>query len=128
MLCEIADDIKKSPDQYRHLFTTSSSDKKTELYIFVVDPNKIDLNETINEIAAHSPIDPKYFSATFSTSTVESRLACQVMTLEFQSRPHILTRDVQAAFCEAMNIYYAYNCFMCGIPRVRVLGENVFSF
>jgi hypothetical protein len=57
-------------------------------------------------IANNVPVDASIFTANFSSSTIESRLA------------------MQAAFCDAMSAYYYYYSSYCGIPRVKVLGTK----
>lgn len=57
-------------------------------------------------IAKNVPVDASIFTANFSSSTVESRLA------------------MQAAFCEAMSAYFFYMSSACGIPRIKILGTK----
>jgi hypothetical protein len=104
VLCEIADEILTSPDDFRHLFTDSA--QKKGIMSLTHDVTKIDLNSLINGIAVNVPVDASIFTADFSCSTVESRLA------------------IQSAFCEAMSAYYFYMSTLCGIPRVKVLGTK----
>jgi hypothetical protein len=57
-------------------------------------------------ISANIAVDASIFTADFSCSTFESRLA------------------IKAAFCDAMSPYFHYMNTRCGIPRIKVLGSQ----
>ena len=122
VVCEIADAIKTDSDAYRHLFTDST--QKKEIITFANTSALLDLNQVILSkttkiffrirsdsspflaLSKNIAIDASLFTAEFSTSNLESRLA------------------IQAAFCDAMSPYYYYSRSRCGIPRIKILGTK----
>lgn len=102
ILCELAGHIKGNAEQYRSLFTTSNS--KTEIRVPTADPQLIDLNLIANELSRLVPTNTDAFLLRFSTTNEHAALA------------------FKAAFADAMTPYYNYSMFMCGLPRVKILG------
>ncbi len=112
VLCEVALHIKENTEKYRNLFTTS--DKKVEISIPTGDPELLDLNTIIERLNDLVPTNVGTFIPTFTTSTEQSQLA------------------FKAAFADTVSQYYNYSMYMCGIPKVEILGtkedwEKVFS-
>jgi len=103
-LTEIATHIKANAEKYRSLFT--ESDEKQEIVVPTGDPQLIDLNLIAEELSKLVPTDSDAFLPEFTTTTVGSALA------------------FKAAFADAMSPYYNYSMFCCGIPSVRLLGEE----
>lgn len=103
-LTEVAGYIKDNAETYRDLFT--DSDEKKEIIVETGDPQLIDLNKIAEALLMLTPTNTKMFLPEFSTTTEGAALA------------------FKAAFADAMSPYYDYSMLMCGIPRVKVLGEE----
>jgi hypothetical protein len=84
VLCELAHQIRTSPDTFRSLFTNSS--QKVDLVVPTTDPAQIDFGALIEQLARKSPVDVGLFTARFSTSTEASMLAMQAAFLEAMVR------------------------------------------
>ena len=103
-LTEIAGHIKDNFEKYRDLFT--DSDKKKEITVPTGDPQLIDLNLIAEELSRLVPTDSSIFLPEFTTTTTGSSFA------------------FIASFADAMSPYYNYSMFLCGIPKVKLLGEE----
>lgn len=102
ILCELAGHIKDNSEKYRDLF--SKSNTKVEIAVPTGDPELIDLNLIAEKLNSLVPLDTNLFLLDFTTSYEGSRLA------------------FKAAFADAMSPYYNYSMFMCGIPKIKILG------
>lgn len=110
LLAELAAEIKAAPESFAELFT-STPDQAKRISVACPDPTLIDLDLIVQQLAKKIPTGAtgsaaELFTASFSTSTWDSRLA------------------MNAAFADAMSPYYEYHRTMCGIPRVRVMGTK----
>ena len=103
-MCEISSHIKANAEFYRSLFTTNPSGK-TDIIILTEDPELIDLNIIVENLKTLVPTNTDLFLPKFSTTTDSSKFA------------------LNAAFADAVSPYYNYMMFMCGIPKIKVLGE-----
>lgn len=104
ILNEIATHIKENSNKYKNLFTTS--DNKVEIIIPTNDAQLIDLKLIEEELKKLVPTDISGYLLDFSTSTEASAMA------------------FKAAFADAMTPYYNYSMYLCGIPKVKVLGVD----
>lgn len=104
LLNESAGHIKDNSEHYRSLFTTAP-EGKIDIIIPTMDPQLIDLNVIAEELRKLVPTDIDIFIPQFSTSTVSSSFA------------------FKAAFADAMSPYYNYMMFLCGIPKVKIMGD-----
>lgn len=104
VLNEIAQVIKGNPEQYRKLFT--SSDDKQLILVKTMDSELIDLNLIMDGLKSLIPSNANLFLPEFTTSTATSLLA------------------FMATFADAMSPFYNYGMYMCGITKVKVLGET----
>jgi hypothetical protein len=105
LLCELAAQVKASPDTYRSIFTTSD-EKQT---IVVRDPQGgfiMPLDKLIAELRSYVPSDIDTFLPDFSTSTQRSRSASR------------------AAFCDMASPYYNYMMLACAFPAIDVRGTT----
>lgn len=105
LLCELAGLVKDDPETYRHLFT--SRPNKVELVMSTPTPQFIPMNQLQDLLKQHVPTDAETFMPYFSTS-------------------HIFNpeRAYWAAFADMATPFYNYSTFLCGIPRVEVLGTS----
>ena len=104
ILSEVGTHIKDNSDYYKSLFTTSEN--KIEITVPTADPQLIDLDLIIESLKKLVPIDINLFIPEFTTSTKSSSLA------------------FMAAFADAMTPYYSYSMYLCGIPKIKILGEK----
>ena len=104
VLFELSQLILKSPEKYRDFFTTS--DSKVEILVPTTDPELINLDLIIEKLNDLVPTDTKDFLLRFSTGTQLSNMA------------------INSAFCEAVSPFYDYMMFMCGLPKIKVLGTT----
>lgn len=103
ILCEIALVVKSSPAQFAELFTTTPGQKQEILVpTDVIDEINVDL--VIETLRRCVPTNVDAFLPKFTTSTPMSQLSFNV------------------AFADMVSPYYNYGTFMCGIPRIKVLG------
>jgi len=116
VLSQVAEVVKQNPEEYRSFFTTSTTEKQTIQIrhdgLSRGNPNS-PWHEAIEQFypalqgSVPSPILETMMCA-FSTDTMEAELA------------RLIT------FMDAASPYYDYRVMtMCGIPRVRLLGEVV---
>jgi len=103
-LTEVATHIKDNAEKYRELFT--DSDEKKKIVVPTGDPQLIDLRLIADELLKLTPTDTEMFLPEFSTTTFQASMA------------------FKAAFADAMSPYYDYSMFMCGIPKVKVFGDD----
>jgi hypothetical protein len=101
-LSEMGSHIKDNSAHYRSLFTTS--DKKVDISVPTADPQLIDLNLIVGGLRKLVPTDVDLFLPEFTTTTPSSSLA------------------LMAVFADAMTPYYSYSMYMCGIPKIKILG------
>jgi hypothetical protein len=105
LLSELAEVIKHEPKAFEKLFT-STPGQKQKLVVPTMDPNVLDLEAIVAKLREKLPSDADMFTARFSTTNFDSRLA------------------MNAAFADAMSPYYEYGNTYCGIPRIRVMGTK----
>lgn len=103
-LTEVATHIKNNSGKYRSLFTESQGD--TMITVPTGDPQLIDLNLIIEGLRGLVPTNTDIFLPEFTTTTMEASMA------------------FNAAFADAMSPYYSYSMYMCGIPSVKLLGDE----
>lgn len=101
-LSEMGSHIKDNSDYYRNLFT--DSDTIVNISVPTNDPELIDLNLIVSALKDLCPTDIDLFMPIFTTSTSSSSLA------------------FMAVFADAMTPYYSYSMYMCGIPKIKILG------
>lgn len=102
VLCEIAAEVKKDPEQFRDLFTTSK--EKIEVSIQTFEPVDMPLDDLLALLVTYIPTDSGKFLPKFSTSTYMSEFA------------------FYAAFADMVSPYYNYSMYLCGIPKIRIEG------
>jgi hypothetical protein len=102
VLCEIASIIKNNVEAARFLFTTS--EEKTTITIPTDDVTELPIEILFMELKKVVPANINLFIPNFSTHTTDSRIACM------------------ASFCDAMQVYYEYMTFCCGIHAVEIRG------
>ncbi len=102
VLTEIAQQIKKRPEDFRALFT-DSSDKKS-IVVSTSDPTTINLGLVLDQLFGLVPTNLSDFLPVLSTSTPASSTA------------------FYAALCDGLETYYNYFTFLCGIPAIKILG------
>jgi hypothetical protein len=103
-LSEIGEHIKSNSEYYRSHFTTS--DKKINISVPTGDPQLISLELITEGLRKLVPSDIDLFLPKFTTSTKESSLA------------------FMSVFADTMTPFYSYFMYMCGIPRVKILGTD----
>jgi hypothetical protein len=104
ILNELSGHIIDNSDRYRSLFTTSED--KVEIVVETGDPQLINLKLITQQLRSLVPTNIDLFVPEFTSSTEASSLA------------------FMAAFAEAMTPYYNYSMYLCGIPKVKVLGTK----
>lgn len=103
--CEIASLIKNNPDKHAHLFTTTP-DSKQEISVETTDPVLLPLDTIIDKLKNRIPTNTSLYLPEFSTTNERATFA------------------FSASFADAMSVYYNYSMYMCGIPKVRILGKK----
>lgn len=106
VICEITPIIKKNPEYFANLFTTSP-DTKQEILVPTCSVETIDPSWVIDILREKVPTDARLFLPSFTTNTEFSTLALNV------------------AFCDMVSPYYNYGTFMCGIPAVELGGTQL---
>jgi len=104
ILCELATLIKNDPKRYRKLFTSSKD--KVEIIVQTNDAELLPLESIIEQLKDLVPSDTNSFFPEFTTSTEQSIFA------------------MRAAFADAMSPFYEYGMYMCGISKVKILGNE----
>lgn len=99
---ELASHIKDNADFYAELFTTTPGQKQN-IIIPTGDTELIDLLVIRDELIRRIPMDANLFLPKFSTTTLNSEFA------------------FAASFADAMQVYYNYMMFCCGISKIKVL-------
>lgn len=105
LLCEVAEIVKATPDNYGSLFTTMPGNKQTIL-VKSEGTEVLPLKPIFEELKVRCPTDINLFCPEFSTSNERSRLA------------------TIAAFADVVSPYYNYFMYSCGISSVTVLGTE----
>lgn len=102
LLSEISKEVASNAEEYRKFFTVS--DKKEQ--IEVISNSLIEMPiETLSETLASKVLfDSSFIFQNFSTETP------------------IITKTIQAIFCDMASPYYNYSMFLCGIPSIEILG------
>lgn len=113
MLNEVATAVKLSPAAYRDLFTTSSEKQVISVRNDMLERGNpaspwqdvlVDFHRQLQDYVPGKLVEDCLFP--FSTDTQESKISRLV------------------AFMDAASPYYEYKVYtMCGIPRIRLLGE-----
>lgn len=104
VLSNLAFEVNKNPTSYRKYFT--ESDEKQEI-VTTQGGNLISVDDLISLIESKIPNNLMGdFFPTFTTDTESSDIANKT------------------AFLDMVSPYYDYGMFLCGIPKVRVLGEK----
>ena len=107
ILSELAAHIVKNAAHYRPIFTTAEEGEgKTEIVVETNSPTMLPVDKVIGQLHSLCPTDVDKYIPEFSTSTKLSSLA------------------VQATFLEAVSPYYDYMMMLCGIPKVRLDGNE----
>jgi len=101
--CETATHIKENASAYAGLFTTTP-DKKQDIIVETTDSQLIPLDRIEDQLRMRVPTNIDLFIPSFSTTNKNSYFA------------------FVAAFADAMQVYYNYSMYMCGIPNVQLLG------
>jgi hypothetical protein len=107
LLCELAEEVKNSPEKYRSIFTKNiDTEEKEQVIIINEDPVVIDIHILYSAVCNRLPDNfDTEFTEEFSTSTVQSKTAFMM------------------SFLDCVSSYYDYGMMMCGIPHIRVLGS-----
>lgn len=104
ILTEIAAHIKRNPEHYRSIFTTS--DEKQEITAQTANAVELPLKKIMEELKRLVPTDIGAFFPSLSTATDGYNLASM------------------AAFADAVSPYYEYSMFLCEISKIRVMGTQ----
>ena len=102
LLCELANIVKASPENYRRLFTDSTETK--DILIQCVSLDTMPLSLLIEALKDLVPTNTDAFLPEFSTSTLRSQHA------------------FNATFCDMCSPYYNYMMYCCGFPYIDVRG------
>lgn len=102
LLTEIASVIKGNVDACRPLFTRSP--EKVTIMVQTDDVETINLDAVIQQLRGLVPVDMNVFLPEFTTDTLGAKYARN------------------AAFCDAVQHYYNYMTFCCGIPAIKIAG------
>jgi hypothetical protein len=98
----VASVIRKDPERYRDIFTTSQD--KQLVTVLTGSVEELPLASLMEALSQRVPSDTSLFFPKFSTQTPDCQLACM------------------AAFADAVSDYYSYGTYMCGLRGVEVLG------
>lgn len=105
LLCEIAQQVKATPEQFRHLFTASEGTQ--DIIVPSASDTVLPLDLIIDQLKRLVPGGADKYLPRFTTSTEESNLA------------------LYAAFADTVSPYYNYMMYACGIPGIDVRGTQV---
>jgi hypothetical protein len=97
--------IKKDPDKYATLFTTTP-DTKREISVMTPYPWELPVDKVIDMLRLYAPTNVDAFLPTFTTTTLDVRMASF------------------AAFADLVSPYYDYSTYCCGIPAIHVAGTS----
>ena len=104
VLSNLAFEVNRVPDTYRKYFT--ESDEKQEIVVtqggYLIDPQLL-----INKLHGYIPND--IIDSFFPKFTTDSDLS-------------VIANNI--AFLDMVSPYYNYGMLLCGIPKVRVIGEK----
>jgi len=104
ILNNLAFEVNKNPNTYRKYFTNAKDGKKD--IVVYEDGNIITPKLLIDELEYEIPGNMfKYCFPEFTTDTEKSNVA------------------MYSAFLDMVSPYYVYSMYMCGIPKVKVLGD-----
>lgn len=104
LISEIAKEVNTNPEQYRSMFT--KSDKKEEISVPSGSLTHIPTNLLSKALSEKVLFDSQLLFPQFSTDTA------------------ITTEVIQAMFCDMASPFYNYSMFCCGIPAVKLLGNQ----
>lgn len=103
-LGEIAKIVNKNSKVCRLLFTTAEDGEKVEILVPTTDPTTIDPMLIMAQLQKLVPTDSTLFVPNLSTMNLDSKIAMAAM------------------FADAVQSYYNYSTFLCGIPAIEVTG------
>lgn len=104
VLGNLAFEVNKDPEKYRNYFTLSA--KKQEVLIQQAG-NQIDVSLLVSKLQSYIPGDIiDEFFPSFSTDTSKSEIA------DYTS------------FLDLVSPYYNYGMYVCGIPKIKILGTK----
>jgi len=104
MLNNLAYKVNEEPEVFRQYFT--ESEDKQEIMV-VQGGNRIDVDLIISKIESYIPTNIMgHVFPNFTTNTEESKIANYT------------------AFLDMVSPYYNYSMFLCGIPKVKILGNK----
>jgi hypothetical protein len=104
VLNNFAHQVNKTPEKFRKYFT--ESEEKQEI-IVQQGGNLIDVNLIISEITSKIPSNiMENFFPKYTTDTEKSKIANYT------------------AFLDMVSPYYNYGMLLCGIPKIKILGEK----
>lgn len=102
IMSEVVRSVSLKPENYRHLFTTSSEKKMISVSSDSLTHMPID--SLSNALSGNVLFDSSIIFPDFSTSTP------------------MVTQTVQAIFCDMAAPFYDYGMFLCGIPAIKLGG------
>lgn len=103
LMTQVSACVNANPEQYRAVFTTAEG--KTDIMIPTGDITYLPLDILMRSLEQLVPNgNAHWFTPEFSTDTDMSR------------------RAIQGVFAEAVQHYYNYMTYCCGIPAVKVVG------
>lgn len=105
ILNELASEINKNSATYASLFTTTPEKKQT-IIVLTGDVEYIDPFAVVDVLKNKVPSDVNAFFPEFSTTTISNKLANSIV------------------FCDIVSPYYNYCTLLCGIPKIKILGEK----
>lgn len=104
MLAELASVVKKRPEDFSSLFTNSP--EKKDVIIFNADPVDMRFDTLIDALRDLVPSNTDAFLPQFSTSNQMTKLA------------------FYASFADMVSPYYDYMMLLCGIPKIKIMGDS----
>lgn len=105
ILNELAIEINKDSKTYATLFTTTP-EQKQDIVVLTGDVESIDPLAVVNVLKNRVPSDVNAFFPEFSTTTAANKMANSIV------------------FCDMVSPYYNYCTLLCGIPKIKILGEK----
>lgn len=106
VLAEIASQVKKTPDKYATLFTTTPGEVQAIVLPSGEKPEYFPMKDLMRELEARVPTNTGTFLPDFSTTTPMARFARWTN------------------FAEVCSPYYSYMTLACGFPRIDVQGTT----
>lgn len=103
LISEIAKEVNANPEIYRDLFT--SKEDKEEITI-THGSHKIPVNIFSNILSTKIKFNSDLLFPNFSTNN------------------EVMTSISQSMFCDMSSAYYNYTMFLCGIPEIKLLGQQ----